>query len=106
MAIYTVMASVGSKCFPGESPEFQAEIRRSVDRLDAYVSRNAKDFTPQAMAEFKRRQGHTETPADQLCRSDAVPMYRAMEKGDRTTMSAGLDKLLARDGPPSWGTCL
>ena len=105
-AIYTAIATVGAKCFPGENPDYQAELQQITGKLDAYVARNAKDMTPAKAAEFKRRQGHTETPAEQLCRGDAVMLYRAFERADRPKVRADLDKLLAKDGPPTWGTCL
>lgn len=100
------METVGRVCFPGENPEYQSELSRLVVDLDAYVARNAKGSTPAQRAEFKRQQGNVGTPASQLCEGDAVAMYRHMEKADIVTIRDGLARQLAKDGPPTWGTCL
>lgn len=105
-AIYTTMASVGAKCFPGKNPRLQADLDDLVTKIDAYVLRNARSMSPALIADFKRRQGHVDTPASELCQGDAVTMYQAFERADWPRIRQELDKGLARDGEPTWGTCL
>jgi hypothetical protein len=100
------MASVGSTCFPGENPEFQANLRAYSVQLEAYVVRNDKSATPQSIARFRRDQGQTETPASKLCKADIVRMYRGFEKADQAPLKAAVAEATARDGKPSWGACL
>jgi len=52
MAIANAMAEVGRRCRPGEDPEFQAELARSIARFDDYVQRNAP-ATPADLAAFR-----------------------------------------------------
>ena len=40
-ALVVSAAEVGRRCFPGENPEFQAELERSEAKLDAFVRANA-----------------------------------------------------------------
>ena len=105
-AIYTTVAEVGGTCFPRENPALQAELRRSVSRIDAYVLRNSKGATPEQLTAFKRQQGHVGAPAARLCVADAIQLYRSLEKAGAAKLSAGVDAMLARDGEPTWGTCL
>lgn len=104
-AIVTVLAEVGDVCFPGQNPALQAELRRSVARIDQYVLRNSKTMTSARMAEFKRQQGHVGAPASQVCIADAIQLYRSVEKAGAAKLLSGIDTLLARDGEPTWGTC-
>lgn len=104
--IYTAMASVGATCFPGENPEFQADLRRFSEDLEAYVARNDKRATPQSIAEFKRVQGKTETPAAKLCHAEIIQLYRSFEGADRKALRASVAAAVARSGQPTWGTCL
>ncbi len=105
-AIYTTMASVGAKCFQGKNSRLQADLEEVVARIDAYALKNARSASPAMIAEFKRRHGHVDTPASELCRSDAVIMYQRLEKSDWTNARQQIGKSLARDGEPTWGTCL
>jgi hypothetical protein len=103
--VYTLAATVGEKCFPGQNPALQADLKAAVSALDAYVARNDPKMTPAAVAQFKREQAHVDAPPDLLCRGDALQMYRAVEKVDRAKWKGDLDRLLARDGKPTWGDC-
>ena len=102
----TAVAEVGDACFPGQNPALQAELRRSVARIDQYVLRNDRSMTSDKMAEFKRQQGHVGAPAAQVCVADAIQLYRSVEKVGAAKLSASVDAILARDGEPTWGTCL
>lgn len=51
-ATMTAVAEVGDTCFPGQNPALQAELRRSVARIDQYVLRNDRSMTSDKMAEF------------------------------------------------------
>ena len=104
----TVIDEVGKRCFPGEHPEIQAELSRSVGRLDAYVAANDSRATPGMIAEFKRTQGHVGGPQEFLCKDDGDPaqMYRAFRAQGSQKLRETVDKVVARAGPPTWGDCL
>ena len=105
-ALYSVAAQVAARCFPGENPALEAELRNSVTKLDAYVARNSKDATPANIEKFKQEQGGVGAPVERLCKGDAVMVYRAFERAGPDKLRLETDKATARDGPPSWGTCL
>jgi hypothetical protein len=103
--IYTAVSEVGRQCFPGDDVDFQAAMRDSVARIDAYVLKNSK-ITPSDMAKFKREQGQVGAPRASLCQGDAVALYQAFKRGGSMSVHQSTDKLLARAGEPSWGACL
>jgi hypothetical protein len=104
LAIYSVAREVGRQCFPGEDPEYQAELGRSVAKLDAFVLRNSKT-TPAELAKFKTDQGQG-APRELLCKGEAVGIYRAVENGGAERLRTSIDSAVARPGQPTWGTCL
>jgi hypothetical protein len=107
-ALVTLTAEVGRMCHAGESPEVQAELDAAVARFDAFVLANSTpSATPESVAEFKRVQGKTGASAEMLCASsDAERMYQTIVSQDLVRLRESVDQLLARPGPPSWGTCL
>jgi hypothetical protein len=106
-AVYTAMDEVGRRCLPGESVEFQAELRRSVTRIDEYVIQNASPpLTPEQIAEFKRRQGKVGSPLEQLCNAEMVGGFRSFAELGAETLRTKTDALLVRPAMPTWGTCL
>jgi hypothetical protein len=104
LAIYTLVNEVGGQCFPGGNPEFQAEVGRSVSKLDAFVLRNS-DMTRAALAKFKADQGQVGAPKERLCKGDAITLYRALESGGAQRLRSSVDDAVARPGKPTWGTC-
>jgi hypothetical protein len=104
-AIYAVVAEIGARCFPGDAPEFQAELNRSVGRIDAYVLKNSK-MTPEDVARFKRDQGHVGYPKELICQGDGLQLYQALKSGGAARLRSATDAAVARPGEPTWGTCL
>ena len=107
-AIYAAIATVGQKCHPGEDPEFQSALGRTIARFDAYVLANSTpSATPAWIDAFKRQQGSQDTPTAALCANkDAENMYQALLKAGANEIRKSTDELLARPGNPEWGTCL
>lgn len=104
-ALVTAVAEVGRRCRAGEDPAFQAELDLSVERVDEFVRRNS-DSTPEQVAAFKREQGLVGAPAAQLCTGDPLQLYEAFASAGPDALRSSVDDLLARPGPPTWGTCL
>jgi len=105
--IYAAVSEVGRVCHPGEDPAIQAEFARSVERIDSYVARNSPEMTPSRIAEFKRTQAKVGTPAASLCtNSTLTELYRRMSRTDPAALKTDVDKMLSRDGKPTWGDCL
>ena len=96
-------AEVGRHCRPGQNPALQAELDREVARFDAYALRNG--LTPDQVAGFKREQGLSGTSETELCSSDGLGLYDHFVAQGPAVLRAGVDRLLARDGRPSWGDC-
>ena len=103
-AIYAATSEVGRRCFPNDAPEFQAELKSYLARIDAYVAKNSK-MTPGEIEKFKRQQGLMDAPRETVCRGDGVIMYQKMKLGGGASLRQAADKMLARAGEPTWGTC-
>ena len=103
LAVTVVVAETGRRCFTGQDAAVQAELARTEARIEDYVLRNtAADRA--ALDRFRRDQirSGVERP---LCESDAAGMYRAIAGEGVAKLRAGTDRLLARQGTPSWGSC-
>ena len=105
MAIFNAVAEVGRQCFSGQDPEFQAELRRTVDQIDQYVLRNSP-ATPADLERFKREQANIGEPQAAVCQPEMIGMYRDMANLGAARLRSEADALLARPGPPEWGDCL
>lgn len=105
LAIYSAIAEVGARCRAGQDAALQSSIRGIVASLDDYVLRNG-DISPEQLRKFKASQAGATTPTERLCKGDVVLMYDAMKGQDARKVRSEVDKLLARPGQPTWGTCL
>lgn len=104
-AIYSLIEEVGRRCAPERFPENQAELRRTVQRLDDYVRANSK-LTPEEIARFKTEQANVGAPEAVLCQGDALQMFESLGQTNPVELSRSIDALVARPGTPTWGTCL
>ena len=104
-AIYSLIEEVGRRCAPERYPEGQAELRRSVQRLDDYVRANSQ-LTPEEIARFKSEQAHIGAPEAELCQGEPLQMFEGVGQIDPVELSTSIDALVARPGTPTWGTCL
>jgi len=51
--------------------------------------------------------GEVDQPAEQLCANkDAIVMYGEFASAKPSELAQVTDEMLARPGPPEWGTCL
>ena len=105
MGIYNMLAEYGRRCSPPPKPEFQAELERSIVRIDEYVLANSKISRDQ-IAAFKLKQSRVGAPDASICRADFGEMYQSASKASATELRDSVDKLLARPGEPTWGDCL
>jgi hypothetical protein len=104
VAIYGLADQVGRRCFPGQDAAMQAEIGRTVAKLDGYVLTNG--WTAEDLAHFKREQAWVDEPRDKLCKGDPVGLYRGMAATNPAELRASVDALVSRPGKPTWGDCL
>jgi hypothetical protein len=104
LAITIAVAEIGRRCFPGQDAAVQAELARTEARIEDYVLRNAP-ANRAALDRFRRDQlgSGVGTP---FCEGDAAGMYRAIAGEGVARIRAGADRLLARQGRPTWGDCL
>lgn len=104
-AIVESIRQVGTRCYPAENAALAAELDRANAQLGAmFVERG---WTPQQLEGFRRQMGEADTPTEKLCaNADAAQMYRGFASADPADMRATTEAMLARPGPPQWGTCL
>lgn len=108
VALFGAIEEIGRRCYPDRLPEFQAELRQSLARLDAYVLANS-DMTAEDLARFKADQSGADVPDAELCSSEFGSIYTDPAPAattDAMEFSAYVDRLVARPGEPTWGTCV
>lgn len=104
-ALYTYADEVISKCHDGKQPKLQAELRRGVKRLDAYILKNSK-MTKAELASFKREKAGVGRPPEVLCQVDDEGLFKALTNKSAKEMRSYFDRLTARPGTPTWGKCV
>lgn len=98
------MSSYGAHCLPDEDTAFKAALEDSIRRFDARFL--AAGWSAEQLAAFKRQMREEDRPIAQLCGNrDAMAMYRQLEKS-ADLIGKNTDEMIARPGPPEWGTCL
>lgn len=104
-AIVESIRQIGLRCFPGENPEAAAALDRTSEAMgEMFLERG---WSPQQLEAFRRQMGEADTPTTELCASeDAIQMYRAFAAADRAELDRTTQEMVARPGPPQWGTCL
>lgn len=105
-AIYSFASDVVERCPSEVSPGMKAELKRSVERLDAYVRANS-EITQDQFDQFKREQANVGRPEAEICRADADEgLIEAMTRMPVEELRSYIDGITARPGRPTWGTCL
>lgn len=103
LALYSGLVQISARCAPDTGPEFQAELRRQVERLDAYALANG--MTAEALAAFKAQ--NTPPLSDPaMCeayRQDGIEQVLTVEP---EILRSHVDELTARPGTPTWGVCV
>ena len=95
----------GAQCRAGQDAEFQAQIAAYARRFDDYIIRNTGgDRT--ALASFKAEQNLDSNDQKYICSGDVATSYDSFKAGKREELAKGVDELLARDGPPTFGDCV
>jgi hypothetical protein len=106
-ALLTVAAEVGRRCHPGEEVEFQEELAASLASIEAFVVANSDPPpTPEEIARFKHDQGRVGAPLALVCTDNAEQLYRGILGVGAAELHTHVELMLARPGPPTWGTCL
>lgn len=106
-AITTALSEVGRRCYPGQYVEAQRALTDAVARIDAYVLQNADPTPTQDQIDgFKRQQGSMDSTDAELCSGEANRFYVSFVEQGADAITQSVDGLLARPGPPTWGSCL
>jgi hypothetical protein len=104
-AIVESIRQLGLRCQPGENPGLMAELERSNDALGAMFLE--RGWSKQQLEGFRRQMGEMDEPTETLCANkDAIEMYRGFVSAKPEDLKAVTDEMIARPGPPEWGTCL
>lgn len=101
-----VICAWGIYSFVSEVVERCAELKRSVERLDAYVRANS-EITPEQFDRFKREQANVGAPESAICQAGVADgLVDSLTRVPVHDLRASIDELVARPGTPTWGTCL
>lgn len=104
-AVNASLVEVGRRCGGPRNAPFQAELERSVSRLEDYARRHSTEGAA-LMAEYRARAIVGDA---QLCGSDMLELYQQVSErapGAPGTLLGETDRLLASSPPVEWGTCL
>jgi hypothetical protein len=104
-AIVESIRQIGLRCHPNDNPVLMAELERSNDAMGAIFLE--RGWSPQQLEGFRRQMGEADEPTEQLCANrDAEEMYRGFASAEPAELRRTTEEMLARSGPPAWGTCL
>ena len=106
-AVFVYAAQVqGGLCYPDNDPAFQTQLASWAQRFDDYLIRNLPDGEL-SLQSFKEDQGVAPTEDRRICpRDNDSKIYEQMRDGDRDRWELHMNKVLAHDGPPSFGDCI
>lgn len=103
LAIYSALTEASRRCAPDTAPEAQAELRRQVERLDAYALANG--MTAETLAAFKAQ--HVPSASDPaICEMYRRDRFDEALEIEPEALRTYVDDLTARPGTPAWGDCL
>lgn len=93
-------------CHAGEDPAYQERLSSYVARFDAYLIRNLPGGEAD-LKSFKEDQGLTPDARPDICIADEEnSFYDGFRKMEPAELDAEVDKVLMRDGKPTFGDCL
>jgi hypothetical protein len=101
-AIYATMSEVAKRCGGASNAPFEAELERSISRLEDYARRRSPAGAV-LMSDYRTR--HIAGDA-QLCHSDALEMHAQMARVAPEAVRGETDRMLASSPPVEWGSCL
>ncbi|MBA4046686.1 MAG: hypothetical protein C0471_20085 [Erythrobacter sp.] len=104
-AIVESIRQVGIRCYSGENPALMAELERTNEVMgQRFLERG---WSEQQLEGFRRQMGETDEPTELLCANeDATQMYHGFASAKPSDIAITTEEMLARPGPPEWGTCL
>lgn len=104
-AIVESIRQIGIRCFDRKDTASIAELERSSQALGKMFLE--RGWTAEQLERFRRQMGEADTPSEKLCaNNDAIQFYQAFAGADQSELAKTTDEMLARPGPPEWGTCL
>jgi hypothetical protein len=105
--IYEAARAAGRACFDGQDGPFQAELERSISRIDQFILANSSRHITQAQLDERRRRGLEEVrQAGDICKGAAAQMYVALRTRGAAALGAGTDELLSVPREPVMNPCL
>jgi hypothetical protein len=108
LAVLEVTDEVARRCHKDDDPQFVAEVRSGISRLEAYVLANSA-ATPSDLEVFRHSQASIDTPDEALCKNgDAIALYDSLLASHRSrpqSLKMGISRMTSMPGTPTWGTC-
>ncbi|HPA40215.1 MAG TPA: hypothetical protein PLV04_15825 [Phenylobacterium sp.] len=109
LAILEVVDEVGRRCSKEGDPEFVADVRSGISRLEAYARANGA-ATDSDLQRFRYDQAFGSAPDEAVCRNaDAVALHDSFQASHQSrpqSLTNAIDQMTAAPGKPTWGTCL
>jgi len=95
------------ECFRDDDKAVEAELDRSISRIDAFIIHNSvRPVTPAALEAERLRGIQALHASGNICKSDAGKMYEAIRAGGASRLEASTTDLLSIPREPVINPCL
>jgi hypothetical protein len=102
--LYLATKIVAEACHAGEDPALQSELGRSIERVDAFIIKNAP--ATQAQVDSFKQQFHDQSVGQDLCKNPgAQAMYADAKRAGAERIRADTDDLILMPRTPTKNGC-
>ncbi len=108
LCVWTLLLAtqlVGQRCHPGEDPELQAELDKSISRVDAFIMANDHTATKERVDAFKQSFKDQSASVSICANPGAEAMYDDAKKAGPGKIHSDTDDLVAIPRAPTKEGC-
>lgn len=106
-SIFETIRAVGQECYKGQDTAFQAELDRSMERIDEFIIKNSKHPVTRAEIEAERAQNLQKLRSGwYMCIGYGPRMYEDLRKKGPETLNVQTTNLLSIPREPVMNPCM
>ena len=105
LAMLEAASEVGRRCRPDGAGSRLAELEKAIERLEAHMVARSGATRTQLDA-FRAQMSERNRSDAELCQADPLSLYETFASAAPDRLREAVDELIARPGPPEWGSCL